>query len=141
VHVEDVARAYAAALIAPDEAVTGQTFNVVRSGENYRIIDVADAVVDGVPGCVRSKPTDVFDKRSYRVDGTKLARALPRLSMRWSLEQGIRQLRDAFSSNGLTPGLWRSDRFRRMLRLQSQMERGTLDSMLRQTAPQIFAEA
>ncbi len=140
VHVEDVARAYAAVLTASDEAVSGQTFNVVRSDENYRIVDVADAVVDNVSGCVRSKPTDVFDKRSYRVDGTKLAEALPKLSMRWTLEQGIRQLRDAFQTNGLTPGVWRSDRFRRMLRLQSQMERGLLDATLRQTAPVAFSE-
>lgn len=141
VHVEDVARAYAAVLTAPDEAVSGRTFNVVRSDENYRIIDVADAVVEYVGECVRSKPTSVFDKRSYRVDGTKLAEALPKLSMRWTLDQGIRQLRDAFSSNGLTPGLWRSDRFRRMLRLQSLLELGLLDSTLRHTALPVLAEA
>jgi len=140
VHVEDVARAYAAVLTAPDETVSGHTFNVVGCDENYRIIDVCDAVVEHVGGTSQSKQSDVFDKRSYRVDGSKLAATFAKLSMRWTLEKGIRQLRNAFSSSGLSPGLWRSDRFRRMLRLQSHMERGLLDSTLRHAAPPVFSD-
>ena len=131
IHVEDVARAYAAVLAAPDKRVAGHTFNVVASKENFRVIDVADMVTELIPHTTRFVPTGAFDRRSYRVDGTKLSDACPKLSMRWTLREGIRQLRDAMNSAGMTPGDWRSGRYRRIARLSSLMERGELDASLR----------
>src|SRR3972149_8618939 len=80
-HVEDVARAYAAVLTAADEVVGGQVFNVALTEENYRVIDVADCVTEFVPDCTRSVRTGIPDQRSYCVDGSKLrrGRARPRL--------------------------------------------------------------
>ena len=135
IHVEDVARAYAAVLAAPDHEVANQVFNVAVTEENYRVIDAADEVTEHVPLCTRSTPAGVFDQRSYRVAGSKLRRAFPDLPLRWTLRRGIRQLRDAMTSAGLTPGEWRSDRYRRILRLQSRMERGELDTWLYARAP------
>ena len=139
VHVEDLARTFAAALTAPDDSVRSQVLNVAATDQNHRIIDVADLVAELVPGCTRADAPGVFDRRSYRVDGSKLARTLPKLSLRWTLEQGIRQLRDAFASAALTPSAWRGERFRRVMRLQSLIERGELDATLRQSRPAIPA--
>lgn len=130
-HVEDVARAYAAILTAPDEVVGGQVFNVALTEENYRVIDIADCVTEFVPDCTRSVRTGIPDQCSYCVDGSKLRRALPHLTWRWTLPQGIRQLRAAMLGAGLTAGEWRSDRYRRMMRLSTMMERGELDAALR----------
>jgi nucleoside-diphosphate-sugar epimerase len=130
-HVEDVARAYAAILAAADEAVCGQVFNVAITEENYRVIDIADCVTEFVPDCTRSIRTGIPDQRSYCVDGSKLRRALPHLTWRWTLPQGIRQLRAAMLGAGLTTGEWRSDRYRRVMRLSTMMERGELDTTLR----------
>src|SRR6266481_8692907 len=52
VHVEDIGRAFLAALHAPREHVHNQAFNVGRSEENYRIREVADIVRAVVPGSV-----------------------------------------------------------------------------------------
>ncbi len=134
-HVEDIARAYVAALCAPDGLVHNQVFNVVRSDENYRVIDIADAVTDLVPRCTRSALPDVFDERSYRVDGSKLERTFPDLRFKWTLQLGIRQLRSAMLVGGFTPGDWRSDRYRRSLRLKGLMERKTLGCDLRFLVP------
>lgn len=131
VHVEDVARTIAAVLLAPDEQVGGQVFNLARSEENHRVIDIADQVVEAVPYATRDTPQPMYDLRSYRVDGAKLGRALPDLKMRWSLGTGVRQLHNAMTSAGLTRGDWRSDRYRRVDRLRKQMEEGTLDNNLR----------
>ena len=133
-HVEDVARAYAVVLAAPDEVVAGRLFNVAITEENYRVIDVADCVAELVPECSRSVRTGVRDQRSYCVDGSKLRRAFPHLTWRWTLPQGIRQLRAAMLGAGLTAGEWRSDRYRRVLRLSAMMERGELDLSLRRQA-------
>jgi len=125
-HVEDVARVCAAALTAPTSVVHSQVFNVARSDENYRVIDIADAVAEFVPACTRSAPADVFDECSYRVDGSKLQRTFPKLHLRWLLPMGIRQLHSAMVLNGLTPSDWRGDNYRRGPRLQRRLENGKL---------------
>ncbi|HNQ23469.1 MAG TPA: NAD(P)-dependent oxidoreductase [Phycisphaerae bacterium] len=131
VHVADLAQVYATVLLAPDELVHGQIFNVVHSCENYRIIDVADAVTDWVPLCERQVLHGGFDPHSFRVDGGKLERTFPRLKWRWTLPLGIRQLVNAMTNAGMSPGTWRSDRYRRALRLQALREQGQVDAALR----------
>ncbi len=134
VHVEDAARAIAAVLEAPDAIVNGEVFNVVPEGENYRVIEIADAVTDVLPRVERVTRHPERDGRSYRVDGSKLTRALPKFSFRWRLPRGIRQLCSAFQSNGLTPSDWRSRRFRRAAHMKSLLETGEINSQLRREA-------
>ena len=130
-HVEDVARAFAALVAAPVEMVHRAAFNVVPDGENHRVIDIADEVVGLVPDGVRERPRPMSDRCSYRVDGDKLARTLPRLKLRWNLKLGVRQLYNAMSHAGLTAGDARSDRYRRGPRLRSMLEHGEIDAALR----------
>ena len=47
--------------------------NVAATDENYRVIDIADAVVEQFAHASRQTNPMVFDKRSYRVSGAKLA--------------------------------------------------------------------
>ena len=49
VHVEDISRAFLAAMEAPREVVHNQAFNVGRTDENYQISTVADMVAEIVP--------------------------------------------------------------------------------------------
>jgi nucleoside-diphosphate-sugar epimerase len=131
VHVEDVARVYTAMLTARDEAVGRQIFNVATTEENYRVIDVADAVTELVPNCVRSVRAAQLDRRSYLVDGSKLRRTLPDFAWRWTLLQGIRQLRAALAGAGLSAGDWRGEKYRRVLRIAGRMERAELNGNCR----------
>lgn len=141
VHVEDLARAYAAVLAASPEAVDGQIFNIANVGGTgadeigpagtYRVIDVADTVTELVPHCTRSVRPVVRNDANCRIDASKLQRALPRFSFRWTLPLGIRQLRQAMEGSGLTPADLRSDRYRRTLRLRTLIERGEVDTSLR----------
>lgn len=133
VHVADLATAYAGVLAAPRARIHNQVFNVVGDGCNVRVIDLADKVVEQVSHSTRVVLENVVDPRSYRVSGEKLLRALSGNPFSWSLEGGIRQLREAFASAGLSPGDARSDRYRRVLRLKHLMGRGALDPMLRWT--------
>jgi nucleoside-diphosphate-sugar epimerase len=133
VHVEDLAKAFAAVLLTPDEKVRCQAFNVVRPGENYRVIDIADEVIGLVPFCVREQPESGTDRRSYRADGSKLERTCPNLKMRWTLPLGVRQLYNAMTHAGMSLGDWRSDRHRRALHLKALIERGDVDATLRPT--------
>ena len=131
VHVEDLCRAYAAALLAPDDLVRSEVFNVVPPDENYRVIDIADLITDVLPMCTRSAAADMFTSQSYRADGGKLTRAFPKMRFNWPLRTGLRQLHTAMRSAGVTPSDWRSDRYRRLFRLLRLVETGDCDASLR----------
>src|SRR4051794_37469202 len=76
VHIEDISRAFIAALDAPPDLVHNRAFNVAV--ENFRISELAEIVGEVVPGC-RIDYADGAgpDKRCYRVDGGLLSRTLP----------------------------------------------------------------
>lgn len=135
IHVDDVARAFAAVLTAPAPSVHNEIFNVVPNDANYQVTAIAEAVTEFLPEVSWAAACQIFDVRSYRVDGSKLRCAVPRLRFRHSLPDGIRQLQSSIVASGLTPGEWRSNRYRRMPRLQSLMERGELGASLRRKQP------
>ena len=77
VHIEDICRAFVAALEAPRDAVHAQAFNVVRPGENYRVSDLAAIVEETVPGCaIEFAGSSGPDARNYRVDSSRIMAAL-----------------------------------------------------------------
>src|SRR4051794_17267895 len=78
VHIEDISRAALAVLEAPRELVHDEAFNVGANAENYTIREVAEIVAEVVPGARASfAQSSGPDKRSYRVDCSKIARVLP----------------------------------------------------------------
>ena len=78
VHIEDISHAFIVVLRAPREAVHNQAFNVGVDGENYQIREIADIVKETVPGCSIEYAKDAGpDKRSYRVDFSKIRKMLP----------------------------------------------------------------
>lgn len=125
VHVEDLARACAVMLATDDQAkhlqtgAPGGVCNIADPEATYRVVDIADTVTEQIPHVVRSTPCHAHDDPSCRVDGSKFARLFPKFAFRWTLEAGIRQLASAFVSAGLTPGEYRSDRYRRLMKLRS----------------------
>ena len=74
VHIEDISRAFIAALEAPADQVFNEAFNVGQTAHNYRIRDLAEIVAEVVPGCTLEFADDAGpDKRSYRVSFEKIA--------------------------------------------------------------------
>jgi nucleoside-diphosphate-sugar epimerase len=67
IHVRDAARAVRTVLEAPADRVAGRVFNAGRSGENYRKLDLVEAIRDHVGrGRVRFVRRDE-DPRDYKV--------------------------------------------------------------------------
>ncbi len=131
VHVEDVCRAFSAALDAPRDVIHDEAFNVGRPGENYQIGDVAERVAGAVPDASVSFGEDAGpDPRDYRVDCSKAVEALPGFRPQWTVPAGIRELRDAFRRVGLTERDL-SHRFVRLERITELQDRGLLDDDLR----------
>jgi nucleoside-diphosphate-sugar epimerase len=102
VHIEDISRVFVAVLEAPRESVHDRAFNVGRTGENYRIRELAKIVAETVPGAsVETAPGASPDLRTYRVDCGRLERALPRLELQWDARRGARELYTAYVAAGL----------------------------------------
>jgi nucleoside-diphosphate-sugar epimerase len=136
VHLQDIAQAFVAALVAPREAVHDQAFNVGRTGENFRIRQVAEMVADVVPGCeVAFAPGASPDTRNYRVDFTKVETRLPGYAPRWRLRQGIEELYEAYRRHGLTRDEFLGPRYYRLKTVRALQETGQLDQDLRRRIP------
>jgi nucleoside-diphosphate-sugar epimerase len=132
VHVEDISRAFVAALEAPREAVHLEAFNVGSTDENYRIRDIGELVQDLVPGSTIAFGEGAGpDVRTYRVSCEKLAATLPAARPRWTVEQGILELRDAFLAHALTRQELEGPRFQRIRRVRALQDEGRLDERLR----------
>jgi len=132
VHVEDISRAFLAALEAPRELVHNEAFNVGRPEDNVQVRDIAEMVRDAVPGSRVSFADGAGpDLRNYRVDFAKLQETFPDVKLRWSVREGIDELVDAYTRYGLTSGDFMSSRFVRLRRIRELLSAGIVDEMLR----------
>jgi nucleoside-diphosphate-sugar epimerase len=135
VHIEDISRAFLAALEAPVEAVRNQAFNVGRTSENFRIREVAELVAKVVPGCeVSFAPGASPDLRNYRVDFRKAEERLPGYAPRWTLGEGIEQTYQAFKRYALGKDEFLGPRYYRLKTIKGLIQAGRLDTDLRPVA-------
>jgi nucleoside-diphosphate-sugar epimerase len=135
VHIEDISRAFLAALEAPHEVVHGAAFNVGRTEENFRVREIAEIVERTVPGSrVVYAEGAQPDARCYRVDCDKLPNTLPGFEPQWTAERGAQQLYEAYVAAGVTLEEFESSRFFRIKRVKEQQELGRLAEDLRPRA-------
>lgn len=134
VHVEDISRAFLAALEAPREAVHNQAFNIGDTAENYQVREVAEFVREVVPGCtITYREGGGPDPRCYRVNCDKVRAALPGFRTEWTVRRGIEELYKAFRSNHLTEEAFAS--YFRLPQIQAHLASGRLDGALRWQQP------
>jgi nucleoside-diphosphate-sugar epimerase len=132
VHIEDISRAFIAALEAPVECVHNEAFNVGCTEHNYRIRDIAEIVAGVVPGCRVEIASDAGpDLRSYRVNFAKIARVLPAFKPEWDARRGAEQLYAAYRQSGLTLGEFEGPRYQRISHIQKLIGDGILAADLR----------
>jgi nucleoside-diphosphate-sugar epimerase len=132
VHVEDISRAYLAALRAPREVVHNQAFNIGTTTENYQIRELAEIVREIVPGSrVEFAPDAGPDKRCYRVDCNHIARTLHDFKPQWTARRGVEELYDSYRTNGLTLDEFEGERYKRIAHIKKLVDEGRLDKDLR----------
>jgi nucleoside-diphosphate-sugar epimerase len=97
IHVRDAARAVRTALEAPDEAVSGQVFNVGETSENYRKLDIVELLRERFPdAAVRFVHRDE-DPRDYRVSFEKVKEQIG-FDAQWSVGAGIDEVSSLLES-------------------------------------------
>jgi nucleoside-diphosphate-sugar epimerase len=132
VHIEDICRAFIAAVEAPEERVLNQAFNVGQTAHNYRIRDLAEIVASIVPNCkLQFAPDAGPDKRSYRVSFEKIKRMLPEFQPQWDARSGAKQLYAAYRASGVTLEEFEGPRYQRIAHIRKLMSEGILGPDLR----------
>jgi nucleoside-diphosphate-sugar epimerase len=132
VHIQDISRAFMAVLNSPKDLVHNQVFNVGRTEENYIVREIAEIARETVPNSqIRYAKDAEPDKRSYRVDFSKIASALPQFKPQWTARLGAKQLYEAFKRFGIALEDFEGPRYRRITHLENSVSNGNLDKTLR----------
>jgi nucleoside-diphosphate-sugar epimerase len=132
VHIEDISRAFLAALEAPMEDVSNQAFNVGQTAHNYRIRDLAEIVAGVVPGCAIEFAADAGpDTRNYRVNCDKIRRVLPAFQPQWDAVKGAKQLYNAYRQSDLSLGDFEGPRYQRISHIKKLLADGSIRDGLR----------
>jgi nucleoside-diphosphate-sugar epimerase len=132
VHIRDIAAAMIATLSAPRAAVHNQAFNVGRDSDNYQVCDIAAIVRRAVPASkVTYAGSGEPDRRSYRVNFSKVARQLPGFSPAWTVERGAAEAVDAFRRARLDLAAFEGRKYIRLKQLTYLREQGELQPDLR----------
>jgi nucleoside-diphosphate-sugar epimerase len=100
-HVLDMARIYCAMLEIPAEFVHGQIFNAGWNSENYTKEQIINMILEVLGDFEVDYMSNIEDKRSYRVDFTKIENVL-KLKKAVSLKEGIAEVAYAIKSGFLT---------------------------------------
>jgi nucleoside-diphosphate-sugar epimerase len=136
VHIEDISRAFIAALEAPADVVFDEAFNVGQTSHNYQIRDLAEIVAAIVPGCkVEFADEAGPDTRSYRVNFEKIREKMPQFKPQWDAKRGAEQLYRAYRSSGITLEEFEGQRYQRIAHIRKLLADGILDADLRYARP------
>ena len=131
VHAQDIARAFAAVLVAPREAVHARAFNVGTEANNVTVAEIAEQVVEAVPGSRLAITGEAgADPRSYRVDFSRFREAIPGFACKWTVKDGAVELAEAYQKFELTAEDFER-RFTRLAWLRDQADAGRVDDTLR----------
>jgi nucleoside-diphosphate-sugar epimerase len=134
IHIEDISGAFIAMLNAPREVIHNQAFNVGITAENYRTRELAEIVSETVPGCRIEYAKDAEpDKRTYRVDFTKIGQLLPDFKPQWNVRRGAHELYQAYQKVGIKPEEFEGPKYKRIDHIKQLLSVGQLDSSLRRT--------
>jgi nucleoside-diphosphate-sugar epimerase len=132
VHIEDISRAFIAALEAPVEAVSNEAFNVGQTAHNYRIRELAEIVAGVVPGCQIEFAKDAGpDTRNYRVSCEKIRRVLPAFKPQWDAKKGAEQLYATYKASNLKLDEFEGPRYQRIGHIKKLLAEGALEPSLR----------
>lgn len=132
VHVEDVCAAFVAALQAPRDAIHERAINIGSTEQNYRVLELAERVVKGLPGARLTMADGAgVDARNYRVNCDLAQQLLGQWRPRWSLRQGIESLLTEYSQVGLSLQEFEGDRYQRLAHLRARLKAGELDTTFR----------
>jgi nucleoside-diphosphate-sugar epimerase len=132
VHIEDISRAFLAALEAPREAIANEAFNVGHSDHNYAIRELAEIVAETVPDSRMEFAEGAGpDPRSYRASFAKIARTFPEFQPQWDAKRGAKHIYEVLKSSNLTLEEFEGPRYQRIAHIKKLIADGIINADLR----------
>ena len=133
VHVRDVCAAYLAGLEAPDDLISGQSFNVGIHNGNYTVRDLAEAAQRAIPGSrLIFTGEHGSDARTYRVSFKKVLTVLKDYYRpQWDLDKGGKELVEFFNKVNFTKEHFTGKTCTRLKQIRYLMDQKYLDDDLR----------
>jgi nucleoside-diphosphate-sugar epimerase len=134
VYIEDLSRAFIAALHYKLRRISGQVFNFGPTTQNYQNRKIAEADANvGPSGVGEFVPQAKPNKRSSLANLGHIARTLPDFQPRWGVHQGTRQFYESFVVSGLTEDDVTASRYQRTSHVREPLASGALDTNVRWT--------
>ena len=131
-HVQDMARAFVAAVEAPESQVHNKAFNVGSTRENYRVKELAQLVLSVVKDArLHQVDEPLHDPRSYRVNCDYISSVLPDALAQCEVLDGIHEMYEAFNILSPSAEEFEGVRYQRVAHLKHLLATGELDSTLR----------
>lgn len=123
IHCRDIARAFIAFVKAPKEIIHNQIVNIGDNSENYQVKDISNLVKLFCPNANIIFTGQIGeDPRNYRVDFTKLYQILPDFKLSYNLENGMKELYNAFISHNFSKFDFNGDQFVRLRTLKKNLK-------------------
>ncbi len=107
VHCEDIARAFAFALEAPESKVKREVFNVGSNEQNYRLEELGAVIGETLHVPVNVLP-ELEDERSYRADFSKI-RWLLGFDAQRQIRESVLEIKEHFERGDF--GDWKDNRY------------------------------
>ena len=135
VHSEDISRAFIAALEADRAKVHNESFNIGRNDQNYQVRQIADLVKASITDANVDYAADGEpDKRSYRVDFSKVNDVLPEFQPQWTVAKGVEELKGIMTAHEIVVEEIEGERYQRVAHIRGLIGQGVLDDTLRTIA-------
>lgn len=138
IHVQDMARAIEWAICREPAHGDFVAVNTGSKAWNYRIRELAEAVVEIVPGVsISINSSAPVDSRSYRVDFSMYEKLAPNHQPRMDLWAAIKDLQNGLTAMGFRDPNFRNSGLMRLKTLRTLQDDGLLDTRLEWTDRQV----
>ncbi|MCX5696591.1 MAG: SDR family oxidoreductase, partial [Candidatus Omnitrophica bacterium] len=133
IHIQDISKAFIAALKAPKNIVHNQIFNVGQNSGNYRVREIVEVIKSQMPECnIEFTGEHGADTRTYRVEFSKFNSLLKDyFKPEWNIEKGVKEVLGSYRSVDLKEGAFLGEKFTRLKRINALLKQKKLDKSLR----------
>lgn len=132
VHIRDASKAFIAALEAPKNLVSGQSFNIGMPNGNYTVRELAEAAQHAVPGSTLMFTNEHTDSRTYRVSFNKILNIFKDYyKPEWDIDKGAKELIEMFNKTNFTEQQFRGRNCNRLKQINHLLETGQIGKDLR----------
>ena len=132
VHIKDVSNAFISGLEAPEDIISGRSFNVGIKNGNYSVRDLAEAANRSVPNSELVFTGEHQDSRTYKVSFERILTDLEGYyKPEWDLDRGGSELVEMFKRINFTERQFRGKETIRLKQLINLTESNKIDTNFR----------